>query len=122
MIVLHRRIASSKSRSQPQCCRACAALALPDIHTSAAKTPMLSSLNCLPTWRTVRDAMVPAIDSRCSVYVRNAAGDWTFNMELFAAYLHAPASSFFAGALIARARSPGRHCPGQGGAAPSSKR
>jgi hypothetical protein len=59
----------------------CAALALPDIHTSATKTPMVSSLNCLPTLRTVRDAMVPAIDSRCSVYVRNAAGDWTFNME-----------------------------------------
>jgi hypothetical protein len=59
--------------------------------------------------------MVPAIDSRCSVYVRNAAGDWTFNMELFAAYLlrdgiHSP-RRLFAGALIARARSPGRLRP-----------
>jgi DNA polymerase I len=39
------------------------------------------------TWRAVRDAMVPAIDTRYGVYVRNAAGDWTFNMERFAAYL-----------------------------------
>jgi hypothetical protein len=38
-------------------------------------------------WRDVRDAMVPAIDARYGVYVRNAAGDWTFNMEQFAAYL-----------------------------------
>jgi DNA polymerase I len=38
-------------------------------------------------WRAVRDAMVPAIDTRYGVYVRNAAGDWTFNMEKFAAYL-----------------------------------
>ena len=35
----------------------CAALALPDIHTSATKTPMVSSLNCLPAWRTVRDVL-----------------------------------------------------------------
>ena len=38
-------------------------------------------------WQAVRDAMVPAIDSQYGVYVRNAAGDWTFNMERFAAYL-----------------------------------
>jgi hypothetical protein len=38
------------------------------------------------TWRAVRDAMVPAIDAH-RVYVRNATGDWTFNMERFAAYL-----------------------------------
>ena len=38
-------------------------------------------------WRAVRDAMVPAIDAQYGVYVRNAAGDWTFNMERFAAYL-----------------------------------
>jgi DNA polymerase I len=38
-------------------------------------------------WRRVRDAMVPAIDAKYGVYVRNAAGDWTFNMERFAAYL-----------------------------------
>ena len=39
------------------------------------------------TWRAVRDAMVPAIDAQYGVYVRNAAGDWTFNMERFEAYL-----------------------------------
>ena len=38
-------------------------------------------------WRAVRDAMVPAIDAQYGVYVRNAAGDWSFNMERFAAYL-----------------------------------
>jgi hypothetical protein len=37
-------------------------------------------------WREVRDTMVPAIDAKYGVYVRNAAGDWTFNMERFAAY------------------------------------
>ena len=40
-------------------------------------------------WRAVRDAMVPAIDAQYGVYVRDAAGDWTFNMERFAAYLDA---------------------------------
>jgi DNA polymerase I len=39
------------------------------------------------TWRKVRDALVPTIDARYGVYVRNAAGDWSFNMELFKAYL-----------------------------------
>jgi DNA polymerase-1 len=38
-------------------------------------------------WRDVRDAMVPMIDAQYGVYVRNAAGDWTFNMERFTAYL-----------------------------------
>jgi hypothetical protein len=38
-------------------------------------------------WRLVRDSMVPVIDAKYGVYVRNTAGDWTFNMERFAAYL-----------------------------------
>jgi DNA polymerase-1 len=38
-------------------------------------------------WREIRDEMVPAIDAQYSVYVRDAAGDWTFNMERFGAYL-----------------------------------
>ena len=38
-------------------------------------------------WRAVRDAMVPVIDARYGVYVRNAAGDWTFNMQRFVAML-----------------------------------
>ena len=37
----------------------------------------------------VRDAMVPAIDAKYGVYVRDAAGDWSFNMERFVAYLRA---------------------------------
>lgn len=40
------------------------------------------------TWRMVRDAMVPTIDARYRVYVRNRSGDWTFNMEKFEAYLN----------------------------------
>jgi DNA polymerase-1 len=39
------------------------------------------------SWRHVRDAMVPAIDARYGVYVRNTAGDWSFSVERFAAYL-----------------------------------
>ena len=39
------------------------------------------------TWRAIRDALVPAIDARYSVHVRNAAGDWVFNHENFAALL-----------------------------------
>jgi hypothetical protein len=35
----------------------------------------------------LRDAMVPIIDAQYGVYVRNAAGDWTFNMALFGNYL-----------------------------------
>ena len=38
-------------------------------------------------WRAVRDDMVPVIDAQYGVYVRNAAGDWTFNKKLFAGYL-----------------------------------
>jgi hypothetical protein len=38
-------------------------------------------------WRTVRDAVVPAIDARYGVYVRDRSGDWTFNLERFEAYL-----------------------------------
>jgi DNA polymerase I len=38
-------------------------------------------------WRMVRDAMVPAVDAKYGVYVRNTTGDWTFNMEKFETYL-----------------------------------
>jgi hypothetical protein len=48
---------------------------------------VFSQLASKETWQAVRDAMVPAIDAQYGVYVRNAAGDWTFNMERFAAYL-----------------------------------
>jgi DNA polymerase I len=39
------------------------------------------------TWRAVRDALVPTIDAEYGVYVRGKGGDWSFNMENFAAYL-----------------------------------
>jgi DNA polymerase I len=38
-------------------------------------------------WQAVRDAMVPAIDAQYGVYVRDRTGNWSFNMELFGAYL-----------------------------------
>jgi DNA polymerase I len=38
-------------------------------------------------WREIRDAMVPAIDAQYGVFVRNAAGDWTFSHERWVAYL-----------------------------------
>jgi hypothetical protein len=38
-------------------------------------------------WRAVRDAMVPQIDAKYGVYVRDKAGNWTFSMKLFEAYL-----------------------------------
>jgi DNA polymerase-1 len=48
---------------------------------------VLTQLADKKTWQAVRDAMVPPIDAQYGVYVRNAAGDWTFNSERFAAYL-----------------------------------
>jgi hypothetical protein len=45
--------------------------------------PLLADKN---TWSAVRDAMVPAIDAQYGVYVRNAAGGWSFNHERFEAY------------------------------------
>ena len=38
-------------------------------------------------WSFVRDALVPEIDAQYGVYVRDSTGNWTFNMERFAAYL-----------------------------------
>jgi DNA polymerase family A len=38
------------------------------------------------TWQAVRDAMVPVVDAKYSVYVRDAGG-YSFNMKLFIAYL-----------------------------------
>jgi DNA polymerase I len=39
------------------------------------------------TWSAVRDAVVPAIDAKYGIYVRDAGGDWSFNMERFIDYL-----------------------------------
>jgi hypothetical protein len=38
-------------------------------------------------WREIRDALVPTLDASYGVYIRNAAGDWTFNMQRFVAML-----------------------------------
>jgi DNA polymerase I len=48
---------------------------------------VFSQLADYDTWRALRDAMVPTIDAQYGVYTRNATGDWTFSLELFAAYL-----------------------------------
>jgi DNA polymerase I len=48
---------------------------------------MFTKLSDPCVWRAVRDAMVPEIDARYGVYVRDKAGNWTFNMERFEAYL-----------------------------------
>ena len=47
------------------------------------------------TWQAVRDDMVPVIDAKYGVYVRNAAGGWSFNMELFNAYLKREGITFW---------------------------
>jgi DNA polymerase I len=39
------------------------------------------------TWNAIRDAMVPAIDAAYGVYVKDADGEWHFNLERFEAYL-----------------------------------
>jgi DNA polymerase I len=37
-------------------------------------------------WSAVRDNMVPTVDAKYGVYVRSAAGEWSFNLERFEAY------------------------------------
>jgi DNA polymerase I len=48
---------------------------------------IFSQLADKDTWRAVRDTMVPVIDAQYSVYIRDRAGGWSFNMERFEAYL-----------------------------------
>jgi DNA polymerase-1 len=38
-------------------------------------------------WAFVRDALVPQVDAQYGVYVKDKAGDWHFNIELFKKYL-----------------------------------
>ena len=64
-----------------------AASALMEHHGVPIDMEVFTQLADADTWRAIRDAMVPMIDAQYGVYVRNAAGDWTFNMERFAAYL-----------------------------------
>jgi len=61
--------------------------ALMEHHGVPIDMEVFSQLADEGTWRAVRDAMVPVIDARYGVYVRNRAGDWTFKMEYFETYL-----------------------------------
>jgi hypothetical protein len=60
--------------------------ALMEHHGVPIDMELFSQLVNPGAWRAVRDAMVPAVDAHYGVYVRNAAGDWAFSMERFAAY------------------------------------
>jgi len=64
-----------------------AASALMEHHGVPIEMEVFARLADPGAWRAVRDAMVPTIDAQYGVYVRNATGDWTFNMERFAGYL-----------------------------------
>ena len=48
---------------------------------------IFSQLQDTQKWVSVRDAMVPAIDAKYGVYVKDKDGAWTFNAERFDAYL-----------------------------------
>ncbi len=64
-----------------------AALASMQHHGVPIDMPVFTALTDKVAWREIRDAMVPAIDARYGVYVRQANGDWSFDMERFGAYL-----------------------------------
>jgi hypothetical protein len=64
-----------------------AASALMEHHGVPIDTDVFGQLTGRSNWRKIRDNMVPAIDAKYGVYARNAAGDWSFSMERFAAYL-----------------------------------
>ncbi len=61
--------------------------ALMQHHGVPINTEIHTKLADKKIWRWVRDDMVPTIDAQYGVYVRNAAGDWTFSHEKWAAYL-----------------------------------
>jgi hypothetical protein len=64
-----------------------AALALMQHNGVPIDMPVFNALTDKAAWRDIRDAMVPAIDARYGVYVRQADGDCSFDMERFGAYL-----------------------------------
>jgi DNA polymerase I len=64
-----------------------ATAALMEHHGVPIDMEIFSMLADQKIWRAVRDAMVPTLDARYGVYVRNNAGDWTFNMQRFVAML-----------------------------------
>jgi DNA polymerase I len=49
--------------------------------------PLFDRLTEDRAWTYVRDAMVPIIDHQYRVYIKDRAGNWTFNAERFADYL-----------------------------------
>jgi DNA polymerase-1 len=61
--------------------------ALMEHHGVPIDMEIFSELADKNTWRRARDAMVPVVDAQYGVYVRNNAGDWTFNMQRFESYL-----------------------------------
>jgi DNA polymerase I len=61
--------------------------ALMEHHGVPIDMEIFPSLADRSTWRALRDAMVPVIDAQYGVYVRNSAGNWSFNMEKFDQYL-----------------------------------
>jgi DNA polymerase-1 len=60
--------------------------ALMEYHGVPIDMEIFPSLADEGAWSPVRDAMVPAIDAQYGVYVRNAAGEWSFSLERFEAY------------------------------------
>ena len=60
--------------------------ALMEYHGVPIDMEIFPSLADEGAWSAVRDAMVPAIDAQYGVYVRNAAGEWSFSLERFEAY------------------------------------
>jgi DNA polymerase I len=60
--------------------------ALMEYHGVPVDMEIFPSLADEGAWSAVRDAMVPAIDAQYGVYVRNAAGEWSFSLERFEAY------------------------------------
>jgi DNA polymerase I len=56
-------------------------------HRGVPLNRLFAKLTDPVVWRRVRDAMVPEIDAQYGVYVRDRAGNWTFSMKLFEAYL-----------------------------------
>jgi DNA polymerase I len=61
--------------------------ALMEHHGVPIDMEIFSQLADKNIWRTVRDAVVPAIDAQYGVYVCDSAGNWSFNMEKFDKYL-----------------------------------
>ena len=55
--------------------------ALMEHHGVPIDMEILPRLADKDTWRALRDAMVPVIDAQYGVYVRDFAGNWTFNMD-----------------------------------------